>query len=143
MTKSKFHSPGAVELYGFLNSSRAAFEHAKPRGAMYGRPPSFGSADRSTPQRPSTPPETFWALWEAMEERGGFYVRKWHWSAGRRFLVAAVEDHRDLQGQRVVLGRYCEPAGMRAARLDRDLDQPLWVLCGVTGRRKAEDTSGA
>lgn len=83
----------------------------------------------------------FWTIWESMDQRGGFYVRKPLWQWGSRFLVAAVVEHRDHPGQRAVLGRFVtkEDGRCRNARLTEGLDQPLWLFAGVTARRRLED----
>jgi hypothetical protein len=74
-----------------------------------------------------------------MGERGGFYVRKWYWHEGTRFLVVAVVPAADDPGKLIVLGTLCKPDEARSARLGQALDEPVWHVVGLTARRRRED----
>lgn len=134
--------PAAAAVEAFL-SSRAAHEHDEPSAtATESKLRAFDLTSHHAVATAATVPNplTFWDLWEAMGERGGFYVRKPHWHDRNRFLVAGVVDHRDEPGRKVVLGRYCGgPDGTRAARLTNDLGLPCWVFAGLSNRRLMQD----
>jgi hypothetical protein len=126
-----------------LMSSRAAHEHDEPSAtATESKLRAFDLTSHHAVASAATVPNllTFWEVWEAMGERGGFYVRKPAWHDRNRFLVAGVAAHNERPGQKVVLGRYCEgPFGSRASRLSQELDLRCWEFAGVTTRRLQED----
>lgn len=134
-----WRSPTADEMAAFL-SSRAAIEHAEPLAAAAesqpvqpGAHPGLGEASTATVQNLLT----FWEIWEAMDERGGFYIRKPTWKPENRFVVANVVEHRDDPGQRCVLGRYCQDGGGSwSSRLTQNLELRVWEFAGVTRNRE-------
>jgi len=134
--------PTAAAVHALL-SSRAAHEHAEPPAtATETKLRAFDLTSHHAVASAATVPNlrTFWEIWEAMGERGGFYVRKPVWHDRNRFLVAGVADHNEKPGQKVVLGRYCEGVyGSRSSRLTQALDLRCWEFGGVSVRRARDD----
>jgi hypothetical protein len=138
-----WRSPLPADVEAFLVSSRAAHEPAKPPATATETKLLTAGASQGhlVSPRPGTHNLlTFWELWEAMQERGGFYCRKMYWQAGSRFCVASVVDHSAHPGVRIALGRFYDASGTgKRARLTKDLELRLWEFGGVTGQRVTED----
>jgi hypothetical protein len=116
--------------------SRAAHERAEPPATVTASKLLQRDLHLGDPAAAPPPRRTFWEIWSDLGERGGFYIRKPYWSPTNRFCVAAVVDHNDRSGRKVVLGRYCEPGASRAARLTQDLDLRTWLFDGLTLSRQ-------
>lgn len=134
-----WRSPSAEEMSAFL-SSRAAPEHAEPPATATESKLLQCDLERHSGEGLTVPARnllTFWEIWEAMDERGGFYIRKPLWRPSNRFLVANVVEHRDHPGQRIALGRYCEDGGSsHSSRLTQQLELRVWQFAGVTRNRE-------
>lgn len=138
-----WRSPTPADVSAFLASSRAASEHAEPPATATETKLLTVSTSQAQPMSQATITQnllTFWELWEAMQERGGFYCRKMYWQPGSRFCVASVVDHSQQPGVRIALGRFYDASGTgKRARLTKDLALRVWEFGGVTGQRIFED----